>query len=71
MLPCFHIRTTANKWMGLGLPTSNKSLVAESLNMTPLGGAEHAHTRRWRELDLPIADFMLGARRVLLRYPAY
>ena len=53
--------------MGLGFTVSNKSVVAEALNMTPLGGGDHAQTQRWRELDLPLADFMLGARRVLLR----
>lgn len=60
-------RTQGNKWMGLGAPTKRDSLIAESRNMSPLGGAEHARTERWNELELPLPDFMMGARHVLRR----
>ncbi|CAM9646551.1 unnamed protein product, partial [Laminaria digitata] len=44
------LTTEGNKWMGLGAPTKRDSLVAESRNMSPLGGADHARTERWSEL---------------------
>ena len=53
--------------MGLGAPTKRDSLVAESRNMSPLGGADHARTERWSELELPLPDFIMGARHVLRR----
>ena len=53
--------------MGLGSPTKRDSLVAESRNMSPLGGADHARTERWSELELPMSNFMMGARHVLRR----
>ena len=51
--------------MGLGSPTKRESLVAESRNMSPLGGADHARTERWSELELPNTDFMMRAQHVL------
>ena len=53
--------------MGLGSPTKRDSLVAESRNMSTLGGADHARAERWNELELPLSDFMMGARHVLRR----
>lgn len=53
--------------MGLGTATKLVSVVAESRNVSPLGGAGHGRAGRWRELELPLADFMLRARRVLRR----
>lgn len=63
----YDIRTEGNKWMGLGSPTKRDSLIAESRNMTPLGGVNHARTERWSELELPMSDFMMKARHVLRR----
>lgn len=63
----YGVRTEGNKWMGLGSPTKRDSLLAESRNMSPLGGADHARTERWSELELPLSDFMMGARHVLRR----
>ena len=62
------IRTDGNKWMGLGSPTKRDSLIAESRNMSPLGGVDHARTERWSELELPMSEFMMKARHVLRRY---
>ncbi|CAM9354686.1 unnamed protein product, partial [Laminaria digitata] len=45
--PLTTTRTEGNKWMGLGSPTKLDSLVAESRNMSVLGGADHARTERW------------------------
>ena len=53
--------------MGLGSPTKRDSLIAESCNMSPLGGADHARTERWSELELPMSDFMMKSRHVLRR----
>ena len=53
--------------MGLGSPTKRDSLIDESRNMAPLGGADHARTERWSELELPMSDFMMKARHVLRR----
>ena len=56
--------------MGLGAPTKRDSLLAESRNMSPLGGADHARTERWSELELPLPNFMMGARHALRRSDA-
>lgn len=53
--------------MGLGAPVIPQSLVVETRNMSPLGGAGHGRAERWSELELPPADFILGARQVLRR----
>ena len=60
-------RTEGNKWMGLGSSAKLDSVVAESRNMSSLGGADHGCANRWTELELPLADFMLDARKVLRR----
>ncbi|CAM9160831.1 unnamed protein product [Laminaria digitata] len=65
--PLTTTRTEGNKWTGLGSPTSRDSLLAESRNMSALGGADHGRAGRWSELELPLADFMMGARYVLRR----
>lgn len=63
----FSARTPTNKWMGIGSVVKRQSLVAETTNMTPLGGADHASQQRWTDLQLPFADFIVGARRTLIR----
>ena len=64
----FHgARTEGNKWMGPGSPTKRDSLVAESRNMSALGGADHARAEGWSELELPMSGFMMRARHVLRR----
>lgn len=57
--------------MGLGSPTKRDSLLAESRNMSALGGADHGRAERWSELKLPLADFMMRARHVLRRSDTY
>lgn len=63
----YHARTEGKKGLGLGAPVIRQSLVAETRNMSPLGGADHGRAERWSELELPLVDFMLGARQVLRR----
>lgn len=53
--------------MGLGSTITPESLLGESENMSSVG-ASHASIRRWRDLELPVADFYVAARKILRRY---
>lgn len=59
-------RNTRNQWTGLGALSTRDSTVAEGNNMSCLG-ADHSDKKRWAELELPFADFLLDARLVLTR----
>lgn len=61
------IRTEANKWTGLASPCTRAGLIAESLDMSSLGGCNHALVQRWVNLDLPLSLFMVEARQALQR----
>eukprot|EP00752_Nemacystus_decipiens_P015748 g14060.t1 len=60
-------RTEANKWSGLASPCRTESLLVESLDMSSLGGCNHAKAQRWKDLDLPLSTFMLEARKATAR----
>lgn len=52
--------------MGIGSIPTRDSLLKESENFSALG-AGHTNQQRWAELELPFADFLLGARLALTR----
>lgn len=60
-------RTNSNKWAGIFMPITKESLVAETSNMSPLGGYQHGIEQRWIDLDLPLSKFMLKARTITHR----
>ena len=49
------------------MPITKESLVAETSNMSPLGGYQHGIEQRWIDLDLPLSKFMLKARTITHR----
>ncbi|CAM9618699.1 unnamed protein product [Ectocarpus sp. 6 AP-2014] len=64
--PLTHPRHVVTHWTGLGAVATRDSVVAEGDNMSSLG-ADHADKKRWADLELPFADFLLNARLVLTR----
>lgn len=55
------------RWMGLVCTLNREGVIEESDNMAALGAA-HGSTQKWKDLELPLADFFVGARAALRRF---